>query len=157
MLVNFIWFTFAVIILSIQNFLPWNPDGIKFMEPSFAFNYGSEFYDEHKSTALFRRDRSFHISASLQCFVFCSLFQPEQAYGLHYFSKVFHTEMKREFNFYGLFLNHAQRILLPLSVIIAFILIINGTPATFSGAKNNYTFRRHSIHSERTLLHRWQQ
>ncbi|MDP3582451.1 MAG: potassium-transporting ATPase subunit KdpA, partial [Ignavibacteria bacterium] len=48
-------------------------------------------------------------------------------------------------NFYNLFVKSATRILLPLSLVVAFVLLLNGTPATFNGAQKVTTLEGESV------------
>lgn len=150
LVINFIWFTFAVIILSIQNFLPWNPDGIKLMEPSLAFNTAVSFMT---NTNLQHYSGETGASYFSQLAVFCFLQFVSAGTGIAVcallFKSLSHGNEKESLNFYGLFLKSCTRILLPLSVIIAFILIINGTPATFSGAEKIITLQGDTVFTAR--------
>ncbi|MBI3259177.1 MAG: potassium-transporting ATPase subunit KdpA [Ignavibacteriae bacterium] len=132
--INFVWFFVCMFILMNQGWLPLNPDGNPSMPPDLAFN-----------TAI-----SFLVNCNLQHYSGES--------GLTYFSQiagvmflqfvtagtgmaacavVFNAMKERQTeslgNFYNYFLRSCTRILLPISVITAVILIFSGTPMTFEG------------------------
>ncbi|MES2689033.1 MAG: potassium-transporting ATPase subunit KdpA [Bacteroidota bacterium] len=132
--INLVWFFLAMFILMNQGWLPLNPDGNPGMSPDLAFN-----------TAI-----SFLVNCNLQHYpgetgatyfsqVFGLMFMQfvSAGTGLAAAAVLFNAMKERTSgklgNFYEYFLKSCTRILLPLSFIVALILLFNGTPMTFDG------------------------
>lgn len=135
--INLVWFFWGMFLLVFQGYLPLNPDGNAGQTPDLAFN-----------TCI-----SFMVNCNLQHYSGES--------GLTYFTQVF-VIMLFQFitaatgmaamagmmkamaaksvqhigNFWVLLIKSTTRILLPLSLLVGFILILNGTPMGFEGKMN---------------------
>jgi K+-transporting ATPase ATPase A chain len=137
--INMVWFVWATLILMNQGWLFLNPDLNPSMSPDLAFNTAISFlincnlqhysgetglsYFSQLSVILFLQ----FVSAATGMAAVVVLF------------KAFQNKTTEALgNFFHYFVITCTRILLPLSIIIAIILVFNGTPASFLG-KDSYT------------------
>ena len=131
--INFIWFIISMLVLTNMAWLPLNPDGNPSMTGDLAFNTTVSFITntnlQHYSgeTGL-----SYLGQLSLMLWQFISA-----GCGMAICAMVF-VAMKEKTttqlgNFYSFFVRSCTRVLLPLSIIVAAILVFNGTPMTFEG------------------------
>ncbi len=135
--INLVWFLLSMFVLMNMGWLPLNPDANPSMSADQAFNTSISFISntnlQHYSG---ESGVSYLGQLVLMLFQFISA-----AAGMAVCAMVF-IAMKEKTtdklgNFYNLFIKSLTRILLPLSVIVAVILLFNGTPMTFKG-KNQY-------------------
>jgi K+-transporting ATPase ATPase A chain len=131
--INLVWAIFSMFVLMNMSWLPLNPDGNPSMSADLAFNTTISFISntniQHYSgeTAV-----SYLGQLVLMLFQFISA-----AVGIAACIVVF-TAMKERTteklgNFYNYFIKTCTRVLLPLSIVVAVILLFNGTPMTFKG------------------------
>ena len=130
LIVNLFWFFWGMILLVSQGILPLNPDGNPGQSPDLAFN-----------TCI-----SFMVNCNLQHY--------SGETGLSYFTQLF-VIMLFQFitaacvfkamaakttqtigNFWVYLVKSTTRILMPLSLLVGILLIINGTPMTFKGQQH---------------------
>ena len=131
--INIIWFFFSMFVLMNMGWLPLNPDGNPSMGAGLAFNTTTSFIS---NTNL--QDYSGETGMSYLGQLTMMLFQFISAgTGIAICAVVFIAMKERTTdrlgNFYNLLVRSCTRILLPLSVVVAVILIFNGTPMTFKG------------------------
>lgn len=131
--INFFWFLLAMFVLMNMSWLPLNPDGNPSMTADLAFNTAISFISntnlQHYSG---ETGMSYLGQLILMLFQFISA-----GTGIAICAVVF-VAMKEKTtdklgNFYSFFVRSTTRILLPLSFIVAIILLFNGTPMTFEG------------------------
>src|SRR5450432_3340933 len=135
--INLIWFIFSMLILMNMSWLPLNPDGNPSMSADLAFNTTISFISntnlQHYSG---ETGVSYLGQLTLMLFMFISA-----GVGMAACAVVFNAMKERTTdklgNFYNFFVKSCTRILLPLSIIVAVILLFNGTPMTFKG-KDQY-------------------
>jgi K+-transporting ATPase ATPase A chain len=144
---NFIFFIWAMIILLSQQWHPfWNPDHIANMEPTTAFNTAVSFVT---NTNLQHYSGETGASYLTQMLVFCFLQFVSAATGIAVMALLFKAIAQGKSpdlgNFYNLFLKSGTRILLPLSIVVAVILLYRGTPSTFQGAAHVITLEGDSV------------
>lgn len=131
--INLVWFILSMLVLTNMAWLPLNPDGIPSMTGDLAFNTSISFVTntnlQHYSgeTGL-----SYLGQLCLMLWQFISA-----GCGMAICAMVF-VAMKEKTttelgNFYSFFVRSCTRVLLPLSIIVASILVFNGTPMTFEG------------------------
>jgi K+-transporting ATPase ATPase A chain len=131
--INLIWFLIAVLVLTNMAWLPLNPDANPSMSSDLAFNTAISFITntnlQHYSgeTGL-----SYLGQLCLMLWQFISA-----GSGMAICAMVF-VAMKEKTtlelgNFFSFFVRSCTRILLPLSIVVASILVFNGTPMTFEG------------------------
>lgn len=148
--INFIWFVWAMIILTLQNILFWNPDNIPAMEPTQAFNTAVSFMT---NTNLQHYSGETGVSYLSQLVVMCFLQFVSAGTGIAVVALLFKGLANKSGsnlgNFYNLMLKSCTRILLPVSIILAVILLINGTPMTFKGAEQVITLQGDTVNVAR--------
>lgn len=131
--INLIWGIIAFLILLNQSWLPLNPDGNPNMSPDLAFNTAISFLVncnlQHYSGETGVSYLSQLYLMFLQ-FVTAATGMAAMAVLFKAFKDKTTTELG---NFYDFFTRSITRILIPLSIVVAFILAANGTPMTFEG------------------------
>jgi K+-transporting ATPase ATPase A chain len=131
--INLVWFIFSILVLMNMSWLPLNPDNNPSMTAGLAFNTAVSFISntniQHYSgeTAV-----SYLGQLILMLFQFISA-----GVGMAACAVVFNAMKERTTdkvgNFYNYFVKSCTRVLLPLSIIVAVLLLFNGTPMTFKG------------------------
>ena len=135
--INLVWFILSMAILMNMGWLPLNPDGNPSMSADLAFNTTVSFVSntnlQHYSG---ETGVSYLGQLTLMLFQFISA-----GVGMAACAVVFNAMKERTTeklgNFYNYFIKSCTRILLPLSIAVAIILLFNGTPMTFKG-KDQY-------------------
>ncbi|MBB4807718.1 K+-transporting ATPase ATPase A chain [Chryseobacterium defluvii] len=131
--INLIWFVIGFFILLNQSWLPLNPDGNPDMSPDLAFNTAISFLVncnlQHYSGETGVSYLSQLYLMFLQ-FVTAATGMAAMAILFKAFKEKTTTELG---NFYDFFTRSITRILVPISIVVAFILSANGTPMTFEG------------------------
>ena len=144
---NLVFFLWSIIILFVQGFIPfWNPSGIKNMEPMLAFNTAASFVT---NTNLQHYSGENGVSYFSQLLVICFMQFAAAGSGIAVSALLFKALVQKNTtdlgNFYNLFVKSCTRILLPLSIIVAVILLLNGTPATFNGMQKVTTLEGDTV------------
>lgn len=131
--INLVWFIIGFILLMTQAWLPLNPDGNPNMAPDLAFNTTISFLVncnlQHYSGETGVSYLSQLYLMFLQ-FVTAATGMAAMAVLFKAFKEKTATELG---NFYDYFTKSMIRILVPVSIIVAFILSMNGSPMTFEG------------------------
>jgi potassium-transporting ATPase potassium-binding subunit len=135
--INLVWFIFSMLVLMNMSWLPLNPDQNPSMSADLAFNTTISFVSntnlQHYSG---ETGVSYLGQLTLMLFMFISA-----GVGMAACAIVFNAMKERTTdklgNFYNYFIKSCTRILLPLSIVVAVILLFNGTPMTFKG-KDQY-------------------
>lgn len=144
--INFIWFLWAILVLSFQNLFFWNPDNIPGMEPTQAFNTAVSFMT---NTNLQHYSGETGASYLSQLIVMCFLQFVSAGTGIAVAALLFKGLANKSGtdlgNFYNLMLKSCTRILLPVSIVVAIILLFNGTPVTFKGAEKVVTLQGDTV------------
>lgn len=132
--INLVWFLFAMFILMNQGWLPMNPDGNPSMTPDLAFNTAISFL-VNCNLQHYSGETGVTYLSQLVCLMFLQFVSA--ATGLAAAAVVFNALKARTTdklgNFYNYFLKSLTRILLPLSIVVAIIFLLNGMPMTFKG------------------------
>jgi K+-transporting ATPase ATPase A chain len=147
--INLIWFLFSMFILMNMSWLPLNPDGNPSMPADLAFNTTVSFISntnlQHYSG---ESGVSYLGQMVLMLFQFISA-----AAGMAVCAVVFNAMKERTTeklgNFYNYFVKSCTRILLPLSIIVAVMLLFNGTPMTFEGKDKFISLQGDTVHVSR--------
>ncbi|MFZ4932151.1 potassium-transporting ATPase subunit KdpA [Chryseobacterium sp. Mn2064] len=143
--INLVWFVIGLLILLNQAWLPLNPDGNPNMSPDLAFNTAISFLVncnlQHYSGETGVSYLSQMYLMFLQ-FVTAATGMAAMAVLFKAFKEKTTTELG---NFYDYFTKSMIRILLPVSIIVAFILSMNGSPMTFQGKDHITTLEGHKI------------
>lgn len=131
--INLLWFLFSMFILMNMSWLPLNPDGNPSMSADTAFNTSISFIS---NTNLQHYSGETGVSYLGQLVLMLFQFISAGA-GMAVCAIVFNAMKERSTdklgNFYNYFVKSCTRILLPLSIVVAVILLFNGTPMTFKG------------------------
>lgn len=147
--INMVWFILCFFVLIFQGSLPLNPDENPSMSADLAFNTAISFVVncnlQHYSgeTGL-----SYLGQLMLMFLQFVSA-----GVGMAAAAMVFNAMKERTTehlgNFYNYFIKSCTRILLPLSAIVAIVLIFSGTPMTFEGKDHITTLQGDTVEVSR--------
>lgn len=147
--INFVWFLFSMLILMNMSWLPLNPDGNPSMSADLAFNTTVSFVS---NTNLQHYSGETGVSYLGQLILMLFQFISAGA-GMAACAVVFNAMKERSTeklgNFYNYFVKSCTRILLPLSIVLAVILLFNGTPMTFRGKDQYISLQGDTIHVSR--------
>jgi K+-transporting ATPase ATPase A chain len=131
--INVVWFVISMLVLTNMLWLPLNPDGNPSMSGDLAFNTTVSFITntnlQHYSG---ESGLSYLGQLTLMLWQFISA-----GCGMAICAVVFMAMKEKTSetlgNFYSFFVRSCTRVLLPLSFVVAVILVFNGTPMTFEG------------------------
>jgi len=143
--INLIWFLIAMGVLMCQGWLPLNPDSNPNMSPDLAFNTAISFI---VNCNLQHYSGETGLSYLGQLFLMFLQFV-SAAIGLAAAAVLFNALKERTAeklgNFYEYFVRSITRILLPLSLITAILLMLAGTPMTFDGKQEMVTLEGETV------------
>lgn len=133
--INFLWFFWAMLLLMTQDFHGFlNPDGNPSMSPDLAFNTAISFL-VNCNLQHYSGETGLSYLSQLACITFLQFVTAGT--GMAACAVVFNAmkEGRKAVlgNFYNYFLKSCTRILLPISIVIAILLVFNGTPMNFEG------------------------
>ncbi len=147
--INVIWFLFSMLILMNMSWLPLNPDGNPSMSADLAFNTTVSFVS---NTNLQHYSGESGVSYLGQLVLMLFQFISAGA-GMAACAVVFNAMRERTTeklgNFYVYFVRSCTRVLLPLSVVVAILLLFNGTPMTFKGKDSFISLQGDTVHVSR--------
>jgi K+-transporting ATPase ATPase A chain len=147
---NLMWFLLVMFILLNQGWLPWNPDGNPSMTPDLAFNTAISFLVNCNLQHYSGETGATYLS-QLFCFMF--LHFGSAATGLAALAVVFNAMKERTTsklgNFYVYFVKSNTRILLPLSIVVAILLALNGSPMNIEGKETLTTLQGDTVQVSR--------
>jgi K+-transporting ATPase ATPase A chain len=131
--INAVWFIISMLVLTNMAWLPLNPDGNPSMSGDLAFNTTVSFITntnlQHYSG---ESGLSYLGQLTLMLWQFISA-----GCGMAICAAVFMAMKEKTSttlgNFYSFFVRSCTRVLLPLSFVVAVILVMNGTPMTLEG------------------------
>lgn len=131
--INLVWFLLGMLVLMTQQWLPLNPDSNPNMSPDLAFNTTISFVVNCNLQHYSGETGVSYLSQMWLMFLqFVSAGTGLAAAAVLF--KAFREKTTGQLgNFYNFLLKSCTRILLPLSVIVALVLVFNGTPMTFNG------------------------
>ena len=136
LVINLIWFLISMFVLMNMGWLPLNPDGNPSMSADTAFNTGISFIS---NTNLQHYSGETGVSYLGQLVLMLFQFISAGA-GMAACAVVFNAMKERSTeklgNFYNYFVKSCTRILLPLAIVVATVLIFCGTPMTFKGKQS---------------------
>lgn len=147
--INLFWLFIAMFVLMNMSWLPLNPDGNPSMAADLAFNTSVSFVTntnlQHYSG---ESGLSYMGQLILMLWQFISA-----ATGIAICAVVFIAMKERTAdklgNFYNLFVKACTRVLLPLAIVGASILVFNGTPMTFEGKDTMTTLQGDTVQVSR--------
>jgi K+-transporting ATPase ATPase A chain len=135
--INLVWFILSMLVLMNMGWLPLNPDHNPSMTADLAFNTSISFVS---NTNLQHYSGESGVSYLGQMMLMLWQFI-SAATGMAACAVVFNAMKERTTdklgNFYNYFIKSCTRVLLPLAVVVAIILLFNGMPMTFHG-KDHY-------------------
>lgn len=131
--INFIWFLLGMFILMNQNWLPLNPDQNPGQSADLAFNTAISFLVNCNLQHYSGESGASYFSQLYLMFLQFVSAATGMAALAHVFVAFKEKTTEHLGNFFQFFVKSITRILLPLSLIVSFILLMNGTPMTFSG------------------------
>lgn len=147
--INAVWFIIAMLVLTNMSRLPLNPDANPSMSGDLAFNTAVSFITntnlQHYSG---ESGLSYLGQMVLMLWQFISA-----GCGIAIAAVVFNAMRERTSttfgNFYALFVRSCTLILVPLSFVVAVILVFNGTPMTFEGKDTMITLQGDTVQVSR--------
>ncbi|TDP60792.1 potassium-transporting ATPase subunit KdpA [Flavobacterium dankookense] len=147
--VNLGWFILCFFVLLFQGSLPLNPDGNPSMSPDLAFNTAISFVVNCNLQHYSGESGLSYLGQLMLMFLqFVSA-----GVGMAAAAMVFNAMKERTTehlgNFYNYFIKSCTRILLPLSAIVALVLIFSGTPMTFEGKDSITTLQGDTVEVSR--------
>ncbi|MBK9537175.1 MAG: potassium-transporting ATPase subunit KdpA [Flavobacteriales bacterium] len=132
--INLVWFVYGFFALLFQDKLPLNPDGNAGQTPDLAFNTVISFV---VNCNLQHYSGESGLTYFTQLFVVMYFQFVSAATGMAALATLFVGLRERTTqtlgNFWMFFTRSITRILIPLSLLVAFILVVRGTPMTFDG------------------------
>jgi K+-transporting ATPase ATPase A chain len=144
--INLVWFLLAMVVLCTQGALPLNPDGNPSMTPDLAFNTAISFL---VNCNLQHYSGESGLSYLSQIVVITFLQFVSAATGIAAAVVVINALQTRTTdkmgNFYNYFVKSVTRLLLPGSLVVALILVFNGTPMTLLGKQQLVTVQGDSV------------
>ncbi|MGE5679908.1 MAG: potassium-transporting ATPase subunit KdpA [Bacillota bacterium] len=145
LLINLVFFIWVYVLLLFKHpFL--NPMDIPGMEGALAFNTAISFVS---NTNLQHYAAETGASYFTQIFLLMFMQFVSAATGIAALAMLFKGLSQRQMsdlgNFYNLLVKSTTRILLPLSLVTAIILLLNGTPMTFNGASREVTLQGDTV------------
>lgn len=145
--INAVWFVYGFFMLIFQGSLFLNPDGNPGMSPDLAFNTIISFV---VNCNLQHYSGESGLTYLTQLGVIMFLQFVSAATGMAALAGVFKalspsSKERGIGNFYNYFVKSLTRVLIPLSIIVATILIIEGTPMTFEGKANVTTLEGNEL------------
>jgi potassium-transporting ATPase potassium-binding subunit len=147
--INLVWFIVSMLLLMNMGWLPLNPDGNPSMSADLAFNTTVSFVSntnlQHYSG---ETGVSYLGQLTLMLFQFISA-----GTGMAACALVFRAMKERTAtnlgNFYSYLVRSCTRVLLPLSIVVAIILVFNGTPMNFEGKTQYISMQGDTVHVSR--------
>jgi len=143
--INFIWFLLGMTVLMCQGWLPLNPDNNPNMTPDLAFNTSISFVVNCNLQHYSGETGLSYLSQLFLMFLQFVSAGTGLAAGAILFNALKERTTETLGNFYVYFIKSCTRILLPLSLITAVILIFNGAPMTFDGKQDMVTLEGQTV------------
>ncbi len=147
--INLVWFVLAMLVLTNMGWLPLNPDGNPSMSVDLAFNTAVSFVTntnlQHYSG---ETGMSYLGQLVLMLFQFISAGCGIAIAGIVFIAMKERTTAALG-NFYYYFVRSCTRILLPIALVVALLLLFNGTPMTFEGKDSMVSLQGDSVQVSR--------
>ena len=130
--INLVWFLYGFVMLMTQGSLPLNPDGNASMTPDLAFNTVISFIVNCNLQHYSGESGLTYLTQTAVVMFFQFVSAATGMAALAVLFNALQTRLGTELgNFYEYFIKSITRILLPLSLVVAIILVFNGTPASY--------------------------
>jgi K+-transporting ATPase ATPase A chain len=144
--VNVVWLVLAFVLLATQGSLPLNPDGNPSQSLDLAFNTAISFMVncdlQHYSG---ESGATYLTQLGVLMFLMFTSAATGIAAAVLLFRSFIPVVAETVGNFYVLFTRSITRLLLPGSLIVAIVLVFNGTPASFAGKERIVTMQGDSV------------
>jgi len=147
--INLLWFLLGMMVLMNQGWLPLNPDGNPGMSADLAFNTSISFLVNCNLQHYSGETGLSYLGQIFLMFLQFVSAATGMASAVILFAALKQKSTSALGNFYDYFLKSITRILLPLSVIAAFIFLLNGMPMTFEGKDSMVTLQGDTIQVSR--------
>ena len=131
--INAVWFVLGFVLLLTQGSLPLNPDHNPSMAPDLAFNTIISFLVNCNLQHYAGETGVTYLTQMVLMFLQFVSAATGMAAAVAVFEAFKHKTTTLLGNFYVYFVQSITRILLPISVVVAVVLIFQGTPMTFEG------------------------
>lgn len=146
---NMVWFFLCFFVLLSQGYLPLNPDNNPSMPPDLAFNTAISFLVNCDLQHYSGETGVSYLSQMVLMFLQFVSAGVGMAAAAVLFTAMKERTTAKLGNFYNFFLKSCTRILLPLSAIVAIILMFSGTPMTFEGKDQMTALQGQSVEVSR--------
>ncbi|MFN8355831.1 MAG: potassium-transporting ATPase subunit KdpA [Spirosomataceae bacterium] len=144
--INLLWFLLSMLILMNQGWLPWNPDANPSMSADLAFNTAISFV-VNCNLQHYSGETGMSYLGQVFCLMYLQFVTP--ATGMAAAAAVFKAmrpgQHDKTGNFYNFFVLSITRILLPLSLVVALLLLANGTPMNLEGKQSLVTLQGDTV------------
>lgn len=137
--VNFVWLSLSMLVLMIQHKLPLNPDHNPGMSPDLAFNTAISFVVNCNLQHYSGESGLSYLSQGMLMFLQFVSAGVGMAAAAMLFRAFREKQTQSLGNFYQLFVKSCTRILLPIAIFIASLLVFQGTPMTYQGKQQMIT------------------
>lgn len=144
--INLVWFVYAFVLLFTQGSLPLNPDGNPSQTADLSFNTAISFL-VNCNLQHYSGESGLTYLTQLGVVTFLQFVSAATGIAaLVLIVRAFLPEVTdRSGNFYVYFVKSITRILLPFSLVIAIILVFNGSPASFDGKDTIITMQGDTV------------
>ena len=131
--INFVWFLLGMFIFMNQSWLPLNPDNNASQSADLAFNTVISFLVNCNLQHYSGESGVSYLGQLYLMFLQFTTAATGMAAVAHVFVAFREKTTETLGNFFNFFVKSVTRILIPLSIAVGFILLLNGTPMTFNG------------------------
>ena len=131
--INFVWFLLGMFIFMNQSWLPLNPDNNASQSADLAFNTVISFLVNCNLQHYSGESGVSYLGQLYLMFLQFTTAATGMAAVAHVFVAFREKTTETLGNFFNFFVKSVTRILIPLSIVVGSILLINGTPMTFNG------------------------
>ena len=143
--INFLWFFMSMLILMNMSWLPLNPDGNLDMSPDLAFNTTISFLVNCNLQHYSGETGLSYLGQMWLMFLQFVSAATGIAAAIVIFKAFREKSTEKLGNFYDYFLKSTTRILLPLSFLMATVLVFQGMPMTFNGKDKMITLEGKNV------------
>lgn len=143
--INFLWFFISMLILMNMSWLPLNPDGNPDMSPDLAFNTTISFLVNCNLQHYSGETGLSYLGQMWLMFLQFVSAATGIAAAIVIFKAFREKSTEKIGNFYDYFLKSTTRILLPLSFLMATVLVFQGMPMTFNGKDKMITLEGKNV------------
>lgn len=143
--INFLWFLLGMFIFMNQSWLPLNPDNNPNQSADLAFNTTISFLVNCNLQHYSGESGVSYLGQLYLMFLQFTTAATGMAAVAHVFIAFRDKQTENLGNFFNFFTKSITRILFPICVVIAMILMVNGTPMTFNGKDTITTVEGKSV------------